>query len=94
MQSSVFAMPSALAATVLVHAVSGSATPSNVAPTVLVELPTLEETKAAFGEISSAFQDMSAKYGQIQGNLQTLVNTVDALCQAKQQEQEAFAQVQ
>ena len=59
-----------------------------------IEVPTMEETKAAFGEVLSAFQNMLAKHGQIQGNLQTLASTMDALRQAKQEEQEAFIQVQ
>ena len=46
---------------------------------VPVEVPMLEETKAAFGEVSSAFQDMLAKHGQIQGNLQILASTVATL---------------
>ena len=61
----------------------GSGQPSNVAPTMPIEVPTLEETKAAFGEVLSAFQDMLGKHGQIQGNLQTLASTEDALRQAK-----------
>ena len=58
-----------------------------------VGVPTLEETKYVFGEVSFAFQDMSAKHGQIQGNLQTLASTVVALSQAKREEQEASSQV-
>ena len=76
-----------------VAATSVSGQPSQVAPTIPVKAPMLEETKAVFGEISSAFEDMSAKHGQIQGNLQTLASTVAALSQAKQKEHEASSQV-
>ena len=92
-QSSVFVMPSAFATTIPVAEASGSGQPSNVASTIPIEVPTLEETKAMCGEVSSAFQDMSMKHGQIQGNLQNLASTV-ALSQAKQEEQDAFVQVQ
>ena len=92
LQSSVVGMPSAFATTVPV--VSGSEPSGSVTPTVPVGVPTLEETKAAFGEVSSAFQDMSARHGQIQGNLQSLATTVAALSQAKREEQEASLQVQ
>ena len=85
-------MPSIFATTVPV--VSGSEPSGSVTPTVPVGVPTLEETKAAFGEVSSAFQDMSAKHGQIQGNLQSLAMTVAALSQAKREEQEPSLQVQ
>ena len=54
----------------------------------------MEEMKAAFGEVSSEFQDMLAKHGQIQGNLQSLGTTVATLSQAKREEQEASSQVQ
>ena len=78
-QSNMFAMPNAFAATIPMAAAGGSGQTSNVAPIVPVEVPTLEEMKPAFGEVSSAFQDMSMKHGQIQANLQTLASTVDAL---------------
>ena len=65
--------------TIPVAVTSDSGQLSQVAPTVPIEVPTLEETKAAFGEVTIAFQDMSAKHGQIQGNLQTLVSTIAAL---------------
>ena len=87
MQSSIVGTPSALATTVPVG--SGNEPSGSIAPMVPIGVPTLEQTKAAFGEVSSAFQDMSAKHGQIQGNLQSLATTVAALSQAKKEEQEA-----
>ena len=68
-QSSVFAQPSAFATTVPVAATSRSGRAGSVSPTIPVEVPTLEDTKAAFQEVSSTFRDMSAQHGQIQGNL-------------------------
>ena len=93
-QSSVFAQPSAFATTVPVAATSRSGRAGSVSPTIPVEVPTLEDTKAAFQEVSSTFRDMSAQHGQIQGNLQTLASTVQALRQAKQEEQQTSVQVQ
>ena len=92
MQSSIVGTPSAFASTIPIA--GGSEHIGTVSTTIPVGVPTLEETKAAFGEVSSAFQDMSAKHGQIQGNLQTLASTVAALSQAKREEQEASSQVQ
>ena len=86
-QSSVFAHPSALAPTVPI--VGGSGQIGSVAPTIPLDVPTCQETKKAFEEVLSAFQDMSAQYGQIKGGLQVLVSTVEALRQAKQGEMEA-----
>ena len=40
------------------------------------------------------FRDMSAQHGQIQGNLQELASTVQALRQSKQAEQQTSVQVQ
>ena len=68
--------------------------PSVVAPTIPVDVPSLQETKEAFQEVSSAFQDMTAKHGQIQGSLQVLVNTVEALKQTQQGEVASSAQIQ
>ena len=93
-QSSVFAQPSAFVMTIPVAAASGSGQTGNVAPTIPVEVPTLEDTKAAFQEVSLTFKDMSAQHGQIQGNLQALASTVQALRQSKQAEQETSVQVQ
>ena len=93
-QSSVLMQPSALATTIPVAAASGSGQPGSVAPTIPVEVPTLEDTKAAFQEVSSTFRDMSAQHGQIQGNLQALASTVQALRQSKQEEQQTSVQVQ
>ena len=92
MQSSIVGTPSAFASTIPIT--GGSEHIGTVSTTIPVGVPTLEETKAAFGEVSSAFQDISAKHGQIQGNLQTLASTVAALSQAKREEQEASSQVQ
>ena len=93
-QSSVFAQPSAFAPTIPVAAASGSGQTGNVAPTIPVEVPTLEDTKATFQEVSLTFRDMSVQHGQIQGNLQELASTVQALRQAKQEEQQTSVQVQ
>ena len=43
---------------------------------------------------SSTFRDMAAQHGQIQGNLQELASTVQALRQSKQEEQQTFVEVQ
>ena len=51
-------------------------------------------TKEAFQEVSSAFQEMSTKHGQIQGSLQVLASTVEALKQAQQGEVASSVQVQ
>ena len=75
--SSVFARRSGVAPTVPVA--EGSVQPSAIAPTVPVDVPSCQETKEAFQEVSSAFQDMSAKHGQIQGSLQVLASTAEAL---------------
>ena len=66
----------------------------SVAPTIPVKVPTLEDTKAAFQEVSLTFRDMTVQHGQIQGNLQELASTVQALHQSKQEEQQTFVQVQ
>ena len=93
-QSSVFAQPSAVATTIPVTPASWGRPSGSVSPTIPVEVPTLEDTKAAFQEVSSTFRDMSTQHGQIQGNLQTLASTVQALRQAKQEEQQTSVQVQ
>ena len=60
-QSSVFVGHSGVTPTVLV--VEGSVQPNVVAPTGPMDVPSRQETKEAFQEVSSAFQDMSAKHG-------------------------------
>ena len=47
-QSSVIMQPSVFTTTIPVAAASGSGQPGSVAPTIPVEVPTLEDTKAAF----------------------------------------------
>ena len=74
--------------------VGGSGQIGSVAPTIPLDVPTRQETKKAFKEVSSAFQDMSAQHGQIKGGLQVLASTVEALWQAKQGEMETTSQVQ
>ena len=91
-QSSVFAGRSGVAPTVPIA--TGSVQPSVVAPTVPVDVPSRQETKEAFQEVSSAFQDMSTKHGKIQGSLQVLASMVEALKQAQQGEVASSAQVQ
>ena len=59
-----------------------------------MDVPSRQETKEAFQEVSSAFQDMSAKHGQIQGSLQILASMVEALKQGQQGEVESSVQVQ
>ena len=54
-QPNVFATPSAFTMTIPVAVASGSGPPSNVASTVPIEVLTLEEMKAVFGEVSSTF---------------------------------------
>ena len=76
-QSSVFAGRNGVAPTIPVA--TGSVQPSAVATTIPVDAPSCQETKEAFQEVSSAFQEMSTKYGQIQGCLQVLASTVEAL---------------
>ena len=87
-QSSVLAQPTAFATTIPVAAASGSGQPG-----IPIKVPILEDTKAAFQEVLSTFRDMSVQHGQIQGNLQTLASTVQALRQAKQEEQATSVQV-
>ena len=91
-QLSVFVGRSGVAPTIPIAA--GSMQPSAIAPTIPVDVPSRQETKEAFQEVSSAFQDMSAKHGQIQGSLQVLASMVEALKQAQQGEVESLAQVQ
>ena len=74
-QSSVFAGCSGVVPSVPIA--EGNVQPSVVAPTIPVDVPSRQETKKAFQEISPAFQDMFAKHGQIQGSLQA--STVEAL---------------
>ena len=62
-QSSVCAGRSGVAPTVPV--VAGSVQPSDVAPTVPMDVPSRQETKEAFQEVLTTFQDMSTKHGQI-----------------------------
>ena len=83
-QSSVFAGCSGVAPTIPVAA--GSVQPSAVATTVPVDVPSRQETKEAFQEVSLAFQEMPTKHGQIQGSLQVLASMVEAMKQAQQGE--------
>ena len=62
-QSSVFA--GCIGVAPIVPIAAGSVQPSAIAPTIPVDVPSHQETKEAFQEVSSAFQDMSAKHGQI-----------------------------
>ena len=91
-QSSVFAGSSGVAPTVPV--VGGLPSLGTVTPTVPVDVPSCQETKEAFEEVSSVFKGMTEKHGQMQGDLQTLASTVTALKQAQQGEAESSAQVQ
>ena len=91
LQSSVCVSPSTCAPTILVT--GGSGQTGTATPTIPLGMPIRQETKEAFDEVSSAFQDMSAKHGQIQGGLQVLASMVEALRRAKQGEMEAMSQV-
>ena len=91
-QSSVFAGRGGVAPTVPIA--TGSVQPGAVGPTVPVDVPSRQETKEAFQEVSIAFQDMLTKHGQIQGSLQVLASTVEALKQAQQGEMASSVQVQ
>ena len=91
-QLSVFVGRSGVAPTIPVA--RGTVQPSAVAPTIPVDVLSHQETKEAFQEVSSAFKDMSKKHGQIQGGLQVLASTVEALKQAQQGEPESSAQLQ
>ena len=67
MQSSIFMNPSAFAPTVAIA--SSSVQIGLTIPTIPLNVLTRQETKEAFSEVSSAFQDMFAKHRQIQGGL-------------------------
>ena len=92
MQSSVFAGTSGIVPIVPIVGVLPSF--GTVAPTIPVDVPSRQETKEAFEEVSSAFKGMTEKHGQMQGDLQTLASTVAALKEAQQGEAESSAQVQ
>ena len=64
-KSNVFVGPSSVLPIVLV--VGGSVQPSAMAPTVLLDVPTHQETNEAFDKVSSIFKDMSEKHEKIQG---------------------------
>ena len=72
LQSSVFATPT-------VPVVGGSSSFGIVTPTTPVDVPSHQETKEAFDEVSSVFKGMIETHGQIQGDLQTLASKVEAL---------------
>ena len=76
-QSSVFARRNCIAPTVPIE--KGSAQPSTIAPTIPVDVLSCQETKEAFQEVPSAFQDMSTKHRQIQERLQVLAGTMEVL---------------
>ena len=44
-----------------------------------MEVPSHQETKEAFQEVSVAFKEMSKKHREIQGGLQVLASTGEAL---------------
>ena len=54
---------------------------SATTPTILVDVPSHQETKGAFAEVSSAFKGMTKRNGQVQGDLQVLASVVVALKQ-------------
>ena len=91
-QSSVFAGSSGRAPTIPVA--GGLPSTGTIAPTIPANVPSRQETKEAFEEVSSAFKGMTEKHGQMQGDLQSLASTVAALKQAQQGEAESSAQVQ
>ena len=87
-----FAGSSGIAPTIPV--VGGLPSIGTIAPTIPADVPSRQETKEAFEEVSSAFKGMTKKHGQMQGDLQTLASTVEALKQAQQGEAESSTQVQ
>ena len=66
-QSNVFAGSSGIAPTVPVA--GGLPSLGTVAPTIPADVPSRQETKEAFEEVSSAFKGMMEKHGQMQGDL-------------------------
>ena len=79
-QSSIVARHSGVAPTVPIAA--RSVQRSVVALTVPVDMPSHQETKEAFQEVSSAFQDMSANTWTNLESLHILASMVEALKQA------------
>ena len=77
LQSSIVAGTSGIAPTIPV--VGGAPSIGTVTPTIPADVPSRQETKEAFEEVSSAFKGMTEKHGQMQGDLQTLASTVAAL---------------
>ena len=66
---------------------------SVVTLTIPIDVPSRQETKETFAEVSYVFKGMTKKHGQMQGDLQVLASMVEALKQAQQGEAESLAQV-
>ena len=64
------------------------------APTVPVDVPTREETKQAFAEVSSALRDVSTQHDEVQAGMQSLASGVETLRRARAADLETSAQVQ
>ena len=80
-QSNFFTGSSWVTPTILVR--GGSMQLSAIAPTILVDSLTHQETKQAYDEVSSTFKEMSDKHKQIQKGLHVLASMVEALRQEK-----------
>ena len=64
------------------------------APTVPVDVPTREETKQAFAEVSSVLRDVSTQHDEVQAGMQSLASGVETLRRARAADLETSAQVQ
>ena len=64
------------------------------ASTVPVDVPTREETKQAFAEVSSALRDVSTQHDEVQAGMQSLASGVETLRRARAADLETSAQVQ
>ena len=91
MQCSVYTRPSGVA---VIGSVASGGEPSIVVTTIAINAPSCQKTKEAFAEVSSTFQEMSTKHGQIQEGVWALTSMVEALHQAKIGDVKTMAQVQ
>ena len=61
------------------------------APIVPVDIPTREETKQAFAEVSSALRDVSSQHEEVQAGMQSLASGVETLRRARAADLETSA---